>query len=374
MAPTKPLEPMLLRLQSTLQEQDLQAILTLCQELGYTTRFLDEAKELLQLEGIQAPNHRSRLTDLTGVVGILKDPSPGERVYSQPGEAEQCVVPVAEARFGAGNISLIAGPCAVEDRDRLIEIAVSVKRSGATLLRGGAFKPRTSPYSFQGLGQVGLDYLAEAKAEAGIGIVSEILDVRHVSQLELVVDMFQVGARNMANYELLKELGKTRTPVLLKRGFGATVSEWLGAAEYLLAGGNESVVLCERGVRGFDTVTRHMLDIGAVAYLKTQTHLPVIVDPSHAAGRADLVRPLAKAGLAAGADGLMIEVHPRPAELHSDGAQAISLSLFDQIALEAQALAQLEGRRVVLPQAGEGSTDAPIDSHNNLNTGKHSPA
>jgi 3-deoxy-7-phosphoheptulonate synthase len=276
------------------------------------------------------------------------------------------MIPVGNARFGAGNLSLIAGPCAVEDEERLEEIARGVLRTGAWLLRAGAFKPRTSPYSFQGIGVEGLDILDRVKASTGIGVVTEVLDPRDVERVNETADMIQVGARNMANFPLLVELGQLSTPVLLKRGFGATVEELLGAAEYILAEGNRSVILCERGVRGFDSITRHILDVGAVAYLKKTTHLPVIVDPSHAAGRADLVRPLARAGIAAGADGLLVEVHPHPEEVHSDGAQAVSLSSFERIVEDVTTLAALDGRRLVrsgLPPSSRMHQDSnsPLD-------------
>jgi 3-deoxy-7-phosphoheptulonate synthase len=276
------------------------------------------------------------------------------------------MIPVGNARFGAGNLSLIAGPCAVEDEERLEEIARGVLRTGAWLLRAGAFKPRTSPYSFQGIGVEGLDILDRVKASTGIGVVTEVLDPRDVERVNETADMIQVGARNMANFPLLVELGQLSTPVLLKRGFGATVEELLGAAEYILAEGNRSVILCERGVRGFDSITRHILDVGAVAHLKKTTHLPVIVDPSHAAGRADLVRPLARAGIAAGADGLLVEVHPHPEEVHSDGAQAVSLSSFERIVEDVTTLAALDGRRLVrsgLPPSSmmHQDSNSPLD-------------
>jgi 3-deoxy-7-phosphoheptulonate synthase len=254
----------------------------------------------------------------------------------------------------------------VEDEERLEEIARGVLRTGAWLLRAGAFKPRTSPYSFQGIGVEGLDILDRVKASTGIGVVTEVLDPRDVERVNETADMIQVGARNMANFPLLVELGQLSTPVLLKRGFGATVEELLGAAEYILAEGNRSVILCERGVRGFDSITRHILDVGAVAYLKKTTHLPVIVDPSHAAGRADLVRPLARAGIAAGADGLLVEVHPHPEEVHSDGAQAVSLSSFERIVEDVTTLAALDGRRLVrsgLPPSSmmHQDSNSPLD-------------
>ncbi len=345
---------MLLQLAQSLGEADRKAILSMCTSWGYEVIFLDTQQQLLEIKGSGAPHHRAQLNDLTGVVRVVDGGEPQELVLRGGPRTEDTLIPVGQARFGAGNLSLIAGPCAVESETRLIEIARGVLAHGACLLRAGAFKPRTWPYSFQGLGVEGLETLDRVKEQTGIGVVTEVLDPRDVDRVAQTADMIQVGARNMANFPLLRELGRARTPVLLKRGFGATVEELLGAAEYILAGGNPSVILCERGVRGFDSITRHILDVGAVAYLKKASHLPVIVDPSHAAGRADLVRALSRAGIAAGADGLMVEVHPHPEEVHSDGAQAASLQLFERIASDVAALAQMDGRRLV--RAGREST------------------
>ncbi|MBI5363847.1 MAG: 3-deoxy-7-phosphoheptulonate synthase, partial [Planctomycetes bacterium] len=305
---------MLLRLRRALPQAQLEAVLGLAAALGYRARFLDERKELLQLDGCGKPEHRSAFEDLVGVQSVLDAGDARERHERGPGQADT-VVSVREARFGGGSIALIAGPCAVEDAERLFEIARAVQAEGATLLRGGAWKPRTSPYSFQGSKEEGLDLLARVRLETGLGVVTEVLDPRDVEKVGEVADMFQIGARSMTNTPLLIEVGRARKPVLLKRGFGASVREFLLAAEFVLAQGNTEVVLCERGVRGFDSTTRNLLDVGAVAHLKRATHLPVIVDPSHAAGRADLVRPLARAGLAAGADGLIVEVHTAPEEV-----------------------------------------------------------
>ncbi|MFT4538510.1 MAG: 3-deoxy-7-phosphoheptulonate synthase [Planctomycetota bacterium] len=338
--------PLLLRLQRAVPQAELDSILRLCKELGFECRSLPERPELLELVGKGNPSTRARLLDMTGVREILDAGDLRELHQRAPG-AEDTAVRVGDALFGAGNLGLIAGPCAVEDEIRLLDIATSVRRAGATLLRGGAFKPRTSPYAFQGLGQEGLDILARIKDATGLGIVTEVLDPRDIDAVSRVADMVQVGARSMTNFALLKELGQTRKPVLLKRGFGATVREFLDSAEYLLAGGNEQVVLCERGIRSFDTITRNVLDVGAIAHLKGATHLPVIVDPSHAAGRADLVRPLARAGIAAGADGMIVEVHPAPAEVRSDGAQAVSLQCFESIVRDTEVLAEMDGRRLL---------------------------
>lgn len=243
---------------------------------------------------------------------------------------EDTVVDVAGVKFGDGSFQIIAGPCCIESESQVCEIAEDIKASGASILRGGAYKPRTSPYSFQGMGEEGLKLLMEAKKLTGLPVVTEVLDI---SQLELFkdVDMIQVGARNMQNYELLKELGEMDKPVLLKRGSACTIEELLMGAEYILKGGNENVILCERGIRTFETATRNTLDISAIPVLKKKTHLPVIVDPSHGTGNASLVPPMALAAAAAGADGLMVEVHSMPEYALCDGPQAIKPEDFEKL-------------------------------------------
>lgn len=233
--------------------------------------------------------------------------------------------------IGDGSLHIMAGPCSVESEEQIVEIAKSVKQSGATLLRGGAFKPRTSPYAFQGLKSEGLDLLKAARKETGLPIVTEIMRVSHIDMFENV-DIIQVGARNMQNFELLKELGKTDKPILLKRGLSATIEEWLMSAEYIMAGGNDKVMLCERGIRTYETFTRNTLDVSAIPVIKRLSHLPVIVDPSHAAGKSWLVEPLAMAAVAAGADGLIIEVHNDPPHAFSDGAQSLTPKQFNDVA------------------------------------------
>ena len=257
---------------------------------------------------------------------------------------EDTVIRVGNTQIGGGNLTLIAGPCSVESEEQICAIAQSVKKSGATILRGGAFKPRTSPYSFQGLRAEGIRLLTLAKQVSGLPIVTEIMDA---SQLEYFddVDIIQVGARNMQNFELLKVLGEVRKPILLKRGLSATYEELLMSAEYIMAGGNNDVILCERGIRTFETYTRNTMDITAVPVLKQLSHLPVVVDPSHAAGRYKLVPPLAKAALAAGADGLLIEVHNDPEHALSDEPQSLRPEAFDQLAGELHAMARLLGRK-----------------------------
>lgn len=247
--------------------------------------------------------------------------------------------------IGDGGLSLMAGPCSVESEAQIVEIAKSVKASGAQFLRGGAFKPRTSPYAFQGLKAEGLELLQEARKATGLPIVTEIMRVSHIPLFE-DVDVIQVGARNMQNFELLKELGRLDKPILLKRGLSSTIEELLMSAEYIMAGGNEKVILCERGIRTYETYTRNTLDISAVPILKKLSHLPVIVDPSHASGISWLVEPLALAAVAAGADGLIIEVHNDPRHALSDGAQSLTPAQFDQTAKHINAAAKAFGRKV----------------------------
>jgi len=240
-------------------------------------------------------------------------------------------------KIGGGNFQVIAGPCSVESEEQIITVAKSVKAAGATLLRGGAFKPRTSPYSFQGLHELGIKLLLEAKKETGLPVVSEIMDASHIPLFE-EIDIIQVGARNMQNFELLKQLGQLRKPVLLKRGLANTLQELLMSAEYILAGGNREVILCERGIRTFETYTRNTLDLSAVPVLRGLTHLPVIVDPSHSTGYARLVRPMALAAVAAGADGLIIEVHNDPANALCDGPQSLTPEAFAELMEKVQAI------------------------------------
>ena len=250
-----------------------------------------------------------------------------------------------DIKIGGGNFQIIAGPCSVESEEQVCGIAQAVQKSGATLLRGGAFKPRTSPYAFQGLRAEGLKLLLEAKKLTGMPIVTEIMDL---SQLPLFddVDVIQVGARNMQNFDLLKQLGKIRKPILLKRGLSATIEEWLMSAEYIMAGGNEQVILCERGIRTFETYTRNTLDLSAICAVKKLSHLPVIVDPSHSTGKSWLVQPIARAAIAVGADGVMIEVHNDPAHALCDGAQSITPAAFVDVMADIRKIAEAVGREV----------------------------
>ena len=260
---------------------------------------------------------------------------------------EDTVVTVGSAKIGGGSFSVIAGPCSVESEAQICEVAEDVKRSGAALLRGGAFKPRTSPYSFQGMGTAGLELLLEAKKKTGLPIVTEIMDPRMAELFEEEVDVVQVGARNMQNFELLKEVGKMSKPILLKRGLSNTYEEWIMSAEYIMSEGNENVILCERGVRTFETYTRNTLDVSAIPAVKQMSHLPVIVDPSHAAGMYWMVEPLALAAVAAGADGLIIEVHNDPAHAKCDGQQSLTPQKFDALMHKVSAMVDLVGKTLV---------------------------
>ena len=260
---------------------------------------------------------------------------------------EDTVVSVGNAKIGGGNFSVIAGPCSVESEAQICAVAEDVKASGAALLRGGAFKPRTSPYSFQGMGTAGLDLLMEARKQTGLPIVTEIMDPRMAELFEREVDVVQVGARNMQNFELLKEVGKMSKPILLKRGLSNTYEEWIMSAEYIMAAGNENVILCERGIRTFETFTRNTLDVSAIPAIKQMSHLPVIVDPSHASGMYWMVEPLAMAAIAAGCDGLIIEVHNDPPHAKCDGQQSLTPKKFDELMKKVEALVPMMGKKLI---------------------------
>ena len=259
---------------------------------------------------------------------------------------ENTIVDVSGVKIGGKKIAVIAGPCSIETDEQMASVAASVKAAGATLLRGGAFKPRTSPYSFQGLKEKGLDMLKTAGRANGLPIVTEIMSADKIERFIEDVDLIQVGARNMQNFELLKERGKTNVPILLKRGLSATIEEWIMSAEYIMAGGNDNVILCERGIRTFENYTRNTLDLSAIPAAKKLSHLPVIVDPSHAAGMWWMVEPLAKAAIAAGADGLMIEVHNDPENAWCDGAQSLKPERFETLMKDLKGIAQVIGREI----------------------------
>jgi len=295
-------------------------------------------KSAIELETIQM---------LPGVSEIVPIRKP-YKLVSREFKAEDTVVKVTkDLSIGDGQkIAVIAGPCSVEGREEIMEVAQAVKAAGAVALRGGAFKPRTSPYSFQGLGKEGLELLLEAKKSTGLPIVTEVLDTREVALVAEYADVMQIGARNMQNFTLLREVGKTGKPVLLKRGSGATIEEFLMSAEYVLSEGNRNVILCERGIRTLETYTRNTLDLSAVPVIKKLSHLPIIVDPSHGTGKWDLVPAMAKAAVAAGADGLIIEVHPHPDEALSDGSQSLKPDTFAELMRDLRKVAQAVGREL----------------------------
>jgi len=262
------------------------------------------------------------------------------------GDRPDTIVKVGNVNVGGDILAVIAGPCSVESGPQLMETARSVKESGAHMLRGGAFKPRTLPYSFQGLGVEGLKLLAEARSETGLPMVTEVLAIEDVELVERYADVLQIGTRNMQNYPLLRRVGEAHKPVLLKRGLSATIEEWLGSAEYILNGGNWNVILCERGIRTFEPLTRFTLDLSAVPLVKRISHLPIIVDPSHGTGHSSLVPAMSKAAVASGADGLLMEVHPDPAKALSDGAQSLNLDAFRTLMRDLKPVAEAVGRRL----------------------------
>lgn len=261
-------------------------------------------------------------------------------------KSEPTIIQVGDVRIGGSHVALIAGPCAIESEEQLIETAEKLKASGVRILRASAFKPRTSPYSWQGMGLEGLKMHKRAQEKHGLLIESEVMDPRDVAVAAEHVDILRIGARNMQNFDLLKEVGKTNKPVILKRGMSATIEEWLMSAEYIMAHGNHQVILCERGIRTFEQATRSTLDLSSVAILRTLTHLPVIVDPSHAAGRGDIIPALSKAAVAVGADGLLVEVHPRPKQSACDARQALSPEEFEILSEEVKVIAKVTGRQV----------------------------
>ena len=320
-------------------------------------------KSLMESKGFQIHESRGANFTLFGVVGdtaafdmnqlrvydcidkVMRVQEPYKRA-NRMFHPEDSIVDVCGVKVGGKQITVMAGPCSVETREQIIGVAEDVKQMGAAILRGGAFKPRTSPYSFQGLQETGLDLLKEAKAVTGLPIITEIMSADKIERFIEDVDVIQVGARNMQNFELLKELGKTDKPILLKRGLSATIEEWLMSAEYIMAGGNDNVILCERGIRTFETYTRNTLDLSAIPAVKKLSHLPIVIDPSHASGMWWMVEPMAKAAIAAGADGLIIEVHNDPEHALCDGAQSLKPERFAHLMGELKGIAQIIGREM----------------------------
>lgn len=288
----------------------------------------------------------SRLFEVDASVDRVMHVQEPYKLANRAFHPEDSIIDVSGVKVGGGHLALIAGPCSVESYEQVLEIAQAAKASGANLLRGGAFKPRTSPYSFQGLGLEGLDILCAVKKETGLPIVTELMSTDHLDIFNEKVDLIQIGARNMQNFDLLKQLGKLDRPILLKRGLNATYEEWIMSAEYIMAAGNENVILCERGIRTFETYTRNTLDLQSIPVLNKKTHLPVIIDPSHAGGKWWLVEPMAKAAIAAGADGLMVEVHNNPECALCDGAQSLKPEKYNELLKQIRQIAEVVGKNL----------------------------
>lgn len=337
---------MIIVLRSDATEEQKNHVIKKIEDLGFKTMVSQGVERTII--GVIGQEDRVRILSLEvmpGVDKVMPVLAP-YKLVSREFRAEDSVVNVGDMKVGGRRLAIMAGPCSVESRDLLMEIAARVKAAGASFLRGGAFKPRTSPYSFQGLGEEGLKYLAEARKKTGLLVITELMDPRDMPLLERYADVIQVGARNMQNFNLLKEVGSSKKPVLLKRGMSSTVKEFLMSAEYILSSGNFNVMLCERGIRTFEDYTRFTLDISAVPAIKRLSHLPVIVDPSHATGRWNLVSACARAAVAAGCDGLLIEVHPRPEDAFSDGTQSLLPEKFDALMKDLRKIAAAVGREI----------------------------
>ncbi len=304
---------------------------------------IGEEYSILGLVGDISSIDIKHIQSLDYVLDVQRIQEPYKRA-SRKFKPEDTVVKIGDVEIGGRNLVMMAGPCSVESEGQILETARSVKKAGANMLRGGVVKPRTSPYAFQGMGMEGIELMKKAKEETGLPIVCEVMSISQLHEFGPHLDMIQLGARNMQNFDLLKEVGKTRIPVLLKRGLSATVEEWLMSAEYILAGGNENVVLCERGIRTYETAYRNVLDLNAVPMIKKLTHLPIVVDSAHGTGKFWMVEPLAMAGVAAGADGLMVEVHPEPDKALSDGPQSLKPEVFEVLMNNVEKIANVLGK------------------------------
>ncbi len=344
---------MVVILERTIRDDDKARIRSFLEERGLKVREIVGVEEtIFGAVGKVSIDYRE-VEILPGVERVIPISKPF-KLASRELQKEDSIVSVGPVKIGGHRITVIAGPCAVESREQMLETAELVRRSGAVILRGGAFKPRTSPYSFQGLGEEGLKYLKEAGERTGMPVATEVVSPAHVEVMRDYIDMYQIGARNMQNFELLKAVGSQNMPVLLKRGIAATIEEWLMAAEYLLASGTDDVILCERGIRTFETYTRYTLDISAIPVVRKLCHLPIIVDPSHAVGMRDKVSPVALGSVAAGADGLIVEVHPRPEQALSDGPQALYPEQFEKLMRDIEALAPVVEKELTrLPEFNE---------------------
>jgi len=333
-------------------EEDIRRVSETIEEMGYQARPMPgKQRTTIGLVGNDGRVDGSRLAALPGVQEIIHVTKPYKQV-SREWKAETTIVRLPGGlTVGGEEVVVMAGPCSVEGESQILQAARAVREAGATVLRAGAYKPRSSPYSFQGMGRAGLKLLAQAREETGLLIVTEAMDAEEMDFVAEVADIIQLGARNMQNYSLLKRAGRSGKPILLKRGLSATIQELLLSAEYILAEGNPNVILCERGVRGFDPATRNILDLSAIAVVHGLSHLPIIADPSHGTGHRDMVTPMARAAVAAGADGLLVEVHPSPDRALSDGAQSLYPTQFDLMMKETRLIAEAIGRRVAEPAA-----------------------
>jgi len=329
---------MLIVMKADATDSQVEAVLRVIEQLGFKGHPMPGAQRTaIGITGNQGAVDPSHFENLAGVAEAIRVSKP-YKLISLDLRPEKTVVRAGDATIGGDELAIIAGPCAIESRDQAFRIAEAVRRSGARFFRGGAYKPRTSPYAFQGLGEEGLKILADIRDAYGLKIVTEALDEAGVDLVERYGDMIQIGARNMQNFSLLRRAGKARLPVLLKRGLSATLDEWLLAAEYIMAEGNYQIVLCERGIRTFAQHTRNTMDLAAIPAVRRVSHLPVIVDPSHGTGKNFMVTPLARAGVAVGADGLIIEVHDQPEHALSDGAQALTLDQYEEMVSEVRAI------------------------------------
>jgi 3-deoxy-7-phosphoheptulonate synthase len=344
---------MLIVMEHTATEEQVQKVIETLVEVGYDVhRSTGVNFTVLGAVGVpRRPLDPQQIELVPGVREVVKISEP-YKLVGRTFKGEDTVVDVSGVLVGGAEVIAMAGPCSVETREQVEIVAKSVAASGARMLRGGAFKPRTSPYSFQGHGEEALRWMREAADAHGLAVISEVMDVSAFEMMMRYVDCLQVGARNVQNYDLLKELGKVRRPVLLKRGLSSTIEEWLLSAEYILAGGNGQVILCERGIRTFENATRNTLDISAIPVVKKMSHLPIVVDPSHGTGRRDKVLPMARAAIAAGADGLLIEVHNNPDKALSDGAQSLYPEQFETLMGELRIIAPVIGRTVPVRRAG----------------------
>jgi 3-deoxy-7-phosphoheptulonate synthase len=338
---------MIIAMRSDAAEDQIEHVCDRIREFGYTPHVI-RGEERVVIGAIGRGDNKDHLQTLRsapGVAEVIRILQP-YKLVSRELKPQKSIIRAGDLEIGGDEFIVMAGPCSVETRDQLMETAHAVKRAGARVLRGGAYKPRTSPYDFQGLEEEGLKLLAEARQQTGLKIVTEVVTAEDVDLVAEYADILQVGARNMQNFALLKRLGNARRPVLLKRGMSSTVKELLLSAEYIASHGNDQIILCERGIRTFETATRNTLDLAAVPLLREMSHLPIVVDPSHGTGRRSLVCPASKAALVIGADGLILEVHPRPEEAWSDGPQSLTLSGFDEIMGELRRYAHLEARKI----------------------------